>query len=84
MINQPTYWLIQIPRKKFMSHFLFFILTESAILAEIAAKSTGFKCLTANKSFKNEILVDLNEKHIWTWKNRTPKGGLIVYPMFRP
>ena len=77
MINLRPDWLIQM-RKKFIRHFLFVIFSKSAILAETDLRSPEFKCFTDEKSFQNHVLVDLNEKHAWKWKHKTPKQGLIA------
>ena len=61
-------------RKKFIRHFLLF--TESVILAKNV--ETEFKCFIAENSFKNEIMVNLNENHIWSWKNKPPKEKFTI------
>ena len=65
-------------REKFIRHFLLIIFTKSVIPAKNFAKSTEFKCFIAENSFKNEVIVDLSEKHIWTWKNRPPKEKFSI------
>ena len=73
MINQLPNWIIQMMRKNILRHLLFAIFTKTVILEENG--EIEFKCFASENSFKNGIMVDLNEKHIWTWKKSPPKQG---------
>ena len=65
-------------RKKFIRHFLLIIFTKSVILAKNVEKPPEFKCFIAENSFKNEVIVNLNEKNIWSWKNKPPKEKFSI------
>jgi len=75
MINQLPDWIIQMLRKKFIRHFLLIVFTKSVISAENVKQTTEFKCFIAENSFKNEVMVNLDEKYIWSWTNRPPQKG---------